>query len=191
MTSRHVILMVKEPRAGRVKTRLGADIGMTAAAWWYRHQLTGAIRRINSPKWILKLAVTPDSALHSPVWPLQIPCVAQGPGDLGRRMSQLFRAAPPGPAVIVGSDIPDLTASHIARAFRALGGNDAVFGPCLDGGYWLVGLRRATPVPPMLFRNVRWSTPHALADSIATLPGRRIVMADMLGDVDRVDDLSR
>ena len=190
MVGRHVILMVKEPRAGRVKTRLGADIGMVAAAWWYRHQLAGTIRRIYSPKWILKLAITPDSALHSPVWPLRIPRVAQGPGDLGKRMSRLFRMAPPGPAVIVGSDIPDLTASHIARAFRVLGGNDAVFGPGLDGGYWLVGLRRSTPAPPTLFRNVRWSTPHALADSIATLPGCRIAMADMLGDVDRADDLS-
>ncbi len=190
MGRRHVFLMVKEPRAGRVKTRLGADIGMTAATWWYRHQVARMIRRLDGPRWTFRLAVAPDTALHSPVWPLRIPRVAQGSGDLGQRMSRLFGAGSPGPAVIVGSDIPDLTARHIVRAFHALGGNDAVFGPGLDGGYWLVGLRRARPMPPALFRNVRWSTPHALADSVATLPGHRIAMTDILGDVDRIADLS-
>ncbi len=190
MSNRHVILMVKEPRAGRVKTRLGADIGMTAATWWYRHQVARMIRRLDSPKWILRLAITPDAALRAPVWPLYVPRVPQGSGDLGQRMSRLFGAVPPGPAVIVGSDIPDLTASHIARAFQVLGGNDAIFGPSPDGGYWLVGLRRAAPHPPMLFRNVRWSTRYALADSIATLRGHRIAMADTLGDVDDAGDLT-
>ncbi len=190
MVSRHVFLMVKEPRAGRVKTRLGADIGMTEAAWWYRHQVARMIRRLDSPKWSLRVAVTPDTALRCSAWPMRIPRIAQGNGDLGKRMLRLFGTEPPGPAVIVGSDIPSLAASHIMRAFQFLGHNDAVFGPGVDGGYWLVGLKRAAPAPPTMFRNVRWSTPHALVDSVATLPGYRIAMADTLADIDTAADLS-
>ncbi len=189
MMARQVFLMVKEPQAGRVKTRLGADIGMTDAAWWYRHQVARMIRRLECPKWSFRLAIAPDTAFASPVWPLRIPRVAQGRGDLGQRMSGLFGSALPGQAVIVGSDIPDLAASHIAHAFRLLGRNDAVFGPSSDGGYWLVGLRRTLPLPPKMFRNVRWSTSHALADSIASLPGYRVAMADTLTDVDSGEDL--
>ena len=105
-------------------------------------------------------------------------------------MLQLFGTEPTGPAVIVGSDIPSLAVSHIMRAFQLLGHNDAVFGPGVDGGYWLVGLKRAAPAPPTMFRNVRWSTPHDLVDSVATLPGYRIAMADTLADVDTAADLS-
>ena len=190
MIDRHVILMFREPRAGRVKTRLGTDIGMTDAAWWYRHQVNCMIRRLDSPKWTLRMAITPDTALRSPAWSSRIPRVAQGGGDLGQRMRRLLGGAPVGPAVIVGTDIPGLKADHVARAFRLLGDNDAVFGPCLDGGYWLVGLKRNMPPSPTMFRNVRWSTPYALADSVATLPGHRVAMADTLADVDTVADLS-
>ncbi len=189
MRGRHVILMVKEPRAGRVKTRLGADIGMIEAAWWYRHQVACMIRRLDSPKWTLRIAVTPDTALRSPVWSSRISRVAQGSGDLGERMLRLLGGAPNGSTVIVGTDIPGLKAVHIARAFRLLGENDAVFGPCPDGGYWLLGFKRTMQPSSTMFRNVRWSTPYALADSVATFTGHRIAMADTLMDVDTVADL--
>ena len=90
MTARQVFLMVREPQAGRVKTRLGTEIGMTDAAWWYRHQVARMIRRLECPKWSFTLAIAPDTAFASPVWPLRIPRIAQGRGDLGQRMSGLF-----------------------------------------------------------------------------------------------------
>lgn len=106
-------------------------------------------------------------------------------------MARLFRNMPPGPVCIIGADIPDISRPHIARAFRALGSHDAVFGPARDGGYWLVGLKRTTPPPATLFTSVRWSTEHALSDSIATLPGYRITTVATLSDIDTVDDLAR
>ena len=54
--------MVKEPRAGRVKTRLGRDIGMTGAAWWFRHQVSRLLREVQDPRWELILSVAPDTA---------------------------------------------------------------------------------------------------------------------------------
>ena len=104
-------------------------------------------------------------------------------------MGRIMRTLPPGPACIVGGDIPGIGRPHVARAFAALGGHDAVFGPAPDGGFWLVGLKRSAPPPATLFRGVRWSGPHALADSMATLPGARIALVDTLRDVDTAADL--
>jgi len=184
--------MLKEPRPGRVKTRLGRDIGMTAAAWWFRHQSAGLIRRLRDPRWDLLLAVTPDHAGHaSRVWPSDLPRLSQGAGDLGDRMGRLLRSLPPGPALIVGADIPGLTAAHIASAFALLGPNDAVLGPAPDGGYWGIGLKRSVPAPHGMFAGVRWSTEHARADTAASLAGLRVALADTLADVDTAADLGR
>jgi rSAM/selenodomain-associated transferase 1 len=192
MNNRQLFIMIKEPRAGRVKTRLGKDIGMTRAAWWFRHQTRRLLRRLgDDPRWQTVLAVSPDVAgLQSRIWPMHLPRWPQGQGNLGTRMAAIFQSAPKGPVVIIGADIPDITPALIEKAFRALGDHDAVFGPAPDGGYWLVGLKRSTRVVPAhLFENVRWSSPHALADSIATLGDAHVAMIDSLQDVDIVSDL--
>jgi uncharacterized protein len=182
--------MVKEPRPGRVKTRLGRDLGMTAAAWWFRHQTRRLIRTIQDPRWNVVLAVTPDRAgLTSRVWPERIARAPQGQGNLGDRMARMLRGAPAGPVCVIGADIPGVTRAEIAKAFDALGAHDAVFGPAPDGGYWLIGLKRTRAVPPGLFDGVRWSSEHALADTIATLPDHRIAIITTLQDVDTIDDL--
>ncbi|MCB4379407.1 glycosyltransferase [Synechococcus sp. MU1644] len=181
--------MIKEPRPGRVKTRLGRDLGMTAAAWWFRHQSAALLRRLEDPRWNLILAVAPDhKGLTSRVWPAHLPRVPQGMGNLGDRMARQLRFHQ-GPACIIGADIPGIQPAHIAQAFKALGDHDAVFGPAPDGGYWLVGLKHAPK--PGLFANVRWSTEHALADSRATLRGARIATIATLADVDTAADLAR
>jgi len=188
---RQLIIMVKEPRSGRVKTRLGREIGMVEAAWWFRHQVTRLLRRIEDPRWQTVLAVAPDRAgLAARVWPAHLPRIPQGPGDLGDRMERVLRGCPPGPVCIIGADIPGITRAHVARAFAALGHHDAVFGPATDGGYWLVGMKRVQPPPATLFREVRWSTQHALEDSIASLPGARVALVDRLQDVDTAADLA-
>ncbi|MFD2741223.1 TIGR04282 family arsenosugar biosynthesis glycosyltransferase [Sulfitobacter aestuarii] len=186
-----LVVMLKEPRPGRVKTRLGRDIGMVEAAWWFRHQSAALLRRIEDPRWRLALAVTPDRAgLQSRVWPGHLPRWAQGRGDLGARMARMLRRAGSGPVCVIGADIPGIRRYHIAQAFAALGAHDAVFGPAGDGGYWLAGLKHGAPAPRSLFRNVRWSGPHALEDTIASLPGFRIAQVAELHDVDTIDDLS-
>lgn len=186
-----LIIMAKEPRAGRVKTRLGRDIGMVRATWWYRHHLARLLRRLTDPRWDITLAVAPDTALRSPALPGGTLRRAQGPGDLGTRMERLLRAERPAPAVLIGSDIPGVTPAHIARALKALGTHDMVFGPATDGGFWLVGLSPTAPAPRPLFRNIRWSSPHTLSDTCATLSGLRIARTDRLSDVDTAADLAR
>ncbi len=107
---RTLIVMVKEPRAGRVKTRLGREIGMVAAAWWFRHQVRRLLRRIEDPRWQVVLAVAPDRAgMLSRVWPEHLARWPQGQGDLGARMALALRRASGGPACVIGADIPDTT----------------------------------------------------------------------------------
>ena len=185
-----LIIMVKEPHPGQVKTRLGRDIGMVPAAWWFRHQTRRLIRRVQDPRWQVVLAVSPDhQGRKSRVWPTHLPRWAQGRGDLGARMARMLRRAPAGPACVIGADIPGVTTVRIAEAFAALGSNDAVFGPAPDGGYWLIGLKHPARHPPGLFKGVRWSSEHALADTIATLPDHQIAQVTALRDVDTVHDL--
>ncbi|WP_425080135.1 TIGR04282 family arsenosugar biosynthesis glycosyltransferase [Ruegeria denitrificans] len=187
---RTLVIMVKEPRPGRVKTRLGRDIGMVGAAWWFRHQTRSLIRRLRDPRWRIVLAVSPDQqGLKSRVWPADLPRAAQGRGDLGDRMARMLRGMPKGPVCLIGADIPGISRPHIARAFDALGPSQMVFGPAPDGGYWLVGAQRYAALPASLFRDVRWSTEHALADTLASIPGCRVSLLDLLRDVDTVADL--
>ena len=189
MVRDQLIVMVKEPRPGRVKTRLGRGIGHVGAVWWFRHHLRRLLRRLRDPRWDTVLAVSPDYlGTNSRFWPQDLPRRGQGPGHLGDRMARQLRAAPRRAAVI-GADIPDIDRPRIARAFAALGAHDAVFGPAEDGGYWLVGLKHPRRAPPGGFQRVRWSTENALADSVATLPGYRITYLETLADVDTVEDL--
>lgn len=187
-----LVVMVKEPHPGRVKTRLGRDIGMVPAAWWFRHQVRGLLRRLEDPRWDLALAVSPDrEGMLSRIWPPHLPRIPQGAGDLGDRMGRIMRNQPPGPVCIIGADIPDVRTSHIAQAFRALGRHQAVFGPATDGGYWLVGLKRVASPPATLFQDVRWSTQHALADSLRPFDPARVALVDCLADVDNSGDLPK
>ncbi len=185
----HLILFVKAPRLGAVKTRLGAEIG-TLAAWRFYTLMLGRLwRRFGrDPRWHTVLAVSPDrGAARWPSGPSRRP---QGRGDLGRRMARAL-AGHDGPVVLVGGDIPTLDTRHIAQALKLLRRADVVFGPAADGGFWLVGLRhgRRRPWAAGMFRGVRWSSPHALADSLANLPvTARVAMLETLRDVDRPAD---
>lgn len=183
--------MVKQPRPGRVKTRLARDIGSVAATWWFRHQVARLLRGLRDPRWQIVLAVAPDRAMRSAAFPADLPRLPQGGGDLGHRMARMMRAAPPGPVCVIGADVPGITRAAIWRAFRALGRHDAVFGPAEDGGYWLVGVHNGGRVPQGLFEGVRWSTEHALADTIASLKGGATASVDTLRDVDTAADLPR
>lgn len=188
----HLVAFVKEPRLGRVKTRLAADVGAVAAWAFYRRTTAAILRRLGGEGlWQLWLAVTPDTAADIPgLWPNAWRRIGQGKGDLGQRMTRVMGALPPGPVIIIGTDTPDIRPEHIARAFRALGCHDAVLGPASDGGYWLVGLRRR-PRLPEIFQGVRWSTEFALADTLANTRRLDVAIVEILDDVDDGAGLER
>jgi uncharacterized protein len=184
---RHLVVFLRAPRLGRVKSRLAAGIGALEALRFYRETSGRLLRAMTRDRrWQVHLALTPDrDALRSGAWHVRAARFAQGVGDLGRRMERAVRRFPPGPVVIIGSDIPALRPTHVAAAFAALGTHHAVFGPATDGGYWLVGFRRRPRLPRRLFARVRWSSPHALADTLAGLPrDMRVAFLETLEDVD-------
>jgi len=184
--ARHVVVFVKAPRLGQVKSRLAAEIGALPALRFYREITARLLRTLGrDPRWRVVIATTPSCARYSRFWDRRLRRLDQGEGDLGRRMAHAFRALPGGPAVIVGSDIPALSRRHVAAAFQALGRHDTVLGPARDGGYWLIGLKRSRPLPVGFLEGVRWSSPHALADTRASLPRRySVALLETLEDID-------
>ena len=199
MPQRHLVILAKTPVIGRAKRRLAQDIG-PVAAWQFAIKTATRVSRplVGDARWQTWLALTPDRDAAQPLhfWPRPAKSIPQGPGDLGQRMGRLLETLPPGPALIIGTDIPAIRPHHIWRAFRALGRAAYVFGPTTDGGFWLVGAKR-TPTGRMglgnrLFNGVRWSTDHALDDTLRNIwVGNRVAFVDTLEDIDDGDAYRR
>jgi rSAM/selenodomain-associated transferase 1 len=178
-----VVVFTRAPRLGAVKLRLARDIGDRAALRFHVATMTRLVRALTAERRFLTVvAVTPDRARLS----LPVKQIPQGHGDLGTRMHRAFWRYRHGRVAIIGCDIPEAGPRDLLAAFRALGSADAVFGPATDGGYWLVAMAPRRPARP--FARVRWSTGHALADTVSNFMGRRIVRLRVLSDVDTVDD---
>jgi glycosyltransferase A (GT-A) superfamily protein (DUF2064 family) len=184
--------MARAPRLGTVKRRLAADIGPLAAWRFYRTEAGRLLTRLSRDRrWLTWLAVTPDPRPPTGgLWPFAGRVVGQGGGDLGRRMGRLLRSLPPGPIVIIGSDCPTIEARHVAGAFDALGRAKWVLGPATDGGYWLIGARRR-PRIEVPFSGVRWSGPHARADTLRNLELGEVALLEIKGDIDDGADYHR
>jgi uncharacterized protein len=181
-----VVVFARAPRLGTVKRRLARDIGDRAALAFHTGTLLRLLRGLLCDRrFRTVLALTPDGARDR--LPVRLARIGQGRGDIGARMTAACRRFPRGNVAIVGSDIPDANAADLRAAFRSLGRHDAVFGPAEDGGYWLVALGPRRPAQP--FHKARWSTEHALADTLRNFRGRRVMQARMLRDVDTACDL--
>ena len=185
-----LVIMLKAPMSGAAKTRLARCIGAGEALRFYRAATAALLRRVaRDPRWRTVLAISPDHLAMAPFWPRSLARLPQGRGGLGMRMQRLLDLPVPGPLAIIGSDIPDVRASHVAEAFRLAARYGLVFGPAADGGFWLVGARRR-PKTPRPFANVRWSSPHALADTRANIR-TAVGYCAVLSDVDTAADWRR
>lgn len=183
-----VILFARAPRLGQVKRRLAAGIGDVPALRFYRNALTRILRELKGlPGFEFLLAITPDRAKFRPL--PRIPSIGQGRGDLGVRMGRAFRRYPRRRVLLIGVDIPGLDASILRQAANRLKHCNAVFGPAEDGGYYLVGMAARRPARP--FAGVRWSSPHALADTLENFRGFRVALMPVLQDIDTKADLDR
>ncbi len=180
------VVFARAPRLGTVKRRLAEDIGQRAALRFHQNTLSALLLRLSRDRrFRTLLSITPDRA-HVRA-PIRVCIMRQGRGNLGERMDRAFRQSPRTQVALVGCDIPELRPADLQAAFRALGTATAVFGPASDGGYWLVGLSPRRPSRP--FANVRWSSPHALTDTLTNFRGRAVAFLRVLHDVDRAKDL--
>jgi rSAM/selenodomain-associated transferase 1 len=178
-----IILFARAPRLGCVKRRLAAGIGAVPALRFYRNALSRIIFELKPFDAVI--AVTPDRAAI----PAASGCamIDQGHGDLGVRMDRAFRRFPRRRVILIGADIPDLVAADLRAAARALLHHDVVFGPANDGGYYLVGMGTRRPAKP--FTDVRWSGPHALADTQVNFKHLRVASLRPLQDIDTLENL--
>ncbi|MFZ0614746.1 MAG: TIGR04283 family arsenosugar biosynthesis glycosyltransferase [Desulfobacterales bacterium] len=196
-----LIVFTRYPVAGRTKTRLIPALTPEGAAALQR-QMTerlldtvGRLARVRPLVVEIRFAGANAKSLKS--WlGRDFRYADQGPGDLADRMTTAMAAAFDAgaqAAVIVGTDIPGITAQIIGRAFDLLRQKDAVFGPATDGGYYLVGLRRRMrgQALPALFGGLSWGTSRVLSLSLAKAAdlGLAVALLEPLEDVDRPEDL--
>jgi hypothetical protein len=184
-----LIVFAKAPVRGAVKTRLGRGIGAGAATAWYRRALVRTQRIAAEAGLASAIFAAPSSAAFGKAVHVSGLVHSQSGGDLGARMADAARRAR-GPSLIVGCDIPGLTAVILRQAARALLHHDLVLGPARDGGFYLVGVKSPAHVF-RLYDHVRWSSEHAMADTLARAPKHwRIAFAPVLRDVDEAEDLA-
>ena len=196
-TGCRVIVFAKAPEPGKVKTRLIPTLGEAGAAALHRRLVMHTLRTAqDAGLGPIELWCAPDArhafflecernfgaSLHS-----------QCEGDLGARMRRAIETilARAKRAILVGSDIPALSAQYLRDAERALSGaRDVVIGPAEDGGYVLIGLERSDPE---LFRDIPWGEPEVLAETRGRIAALRWRCFELpaLWDVDRPEDLKR
>ena len=186
-----VVVMAKTPVLGLVKTRLGREIGAAEATRVFRATSSAVLGRLSADRRFQTiLAIAPDSGVTTRGFDTRIARIPQGGGDLGDRMLRAAERAPPGPVLIIGTDIPSITPAILARALHALGRHDVVVGPADDGGFWMIGFKRR-PNLPRCFTGVRWSHAETLADVLANLKDRRVARVETLSDIDNANDVRR
>jgi len=190
-----LILFCRGPAAGKVKTRLAASLGGALAARLYACFLKDAARAaLKSGAGVFIFHTPPGGGPGlRRLLGKGFACLPQAGGNLGARMREAFElvfGAGCEKAVVIGSDIPDLGAAEIRRAFAALDGAPAVIGPARDGGYYLLGFRRET-FQPGVFKNIGWSGPRVFSDTLARFAeeGRRPARLKGRRDIDTLEDL--
>lgn len=196
-------ILTRAPAPGRAKTRLARTIGNAAAAELAAAMLHDTLAAVAPGPWRTALFVEPAGAVAE----LQVltghdDALPQAPGDLGARMqgaAATLLAAGHAPAILVGTDIPQLGvadsgAALVGEAIATLRDADLVFGPAADGGYYLIGLNALRPGrEPALFRpTIAWSSEHVLAQSqaIAAQVALRSRRLRTLSDIDTAADLA-
>jgi uncharacterized protein len=189
-----LLLFLRAPRRGRVKSRLAAGVGEERALAIYRRlaeRAAEAARGVGQPLALRFLHTPDDAGEEMRRWLGEAEWVPQGGGDLGERLERAFAAGFAdgySPVLAVGSDLPELGAEELREALRALEGAEAVLGPARDGGYWLIGLTR--PVSEA-FGGIPWSTERVLGETAQRLEeaGMPPVLLRTLRDVDAEADL--
>lgn len=193
---RCVLVFAKLPRAGRVKTRLFADLSPSRAAELAAAFLDDLAQRLAEQpfdSWFA-WALEPGDPEPAPPAPLALPAIVQRGADLGERMAMAFADtfATYDQVVIVGADVPDLTPATCLEAFTALDrGAEIVLGPATDGGFYLIAA--AAPPPPELFAGIVWGGEEVLAATRRRCVERGLAVAMLApaSDVDTPADLAR
>jgi len=192
-----LLVFVKYPEPGRVKTRLAADVGHERATRIYRILAERVVRAVCQEPKVYRVALChdpPDRREAFAAWLGQsLVMVPQPSGDLGQRLTGAFEWAfthGARRAAAIGTDSPGVDRRVVASAFSALDRKELVLGPTEDGGYYLIGLRSPCPA---IFEGIPWSGPDVLKATLASADhlGLTFHLLPVLPDIATGEDLKR
>ncbi len=197
MKEKALILFLKYPEKGAVKTRIAKALGDDFTLKLYTCFVADILeisRNIDADTFIL-YSLTDNAKNKGWFGKAGHVCLPQKGADIGRRMHNAFRdicSQGYQKVVLIGSDVPDLPASYIEKAFQGLTDHELVLGPSIDGGYYLIALRDDT-VAYGIFNDVPWSTSQVLQRTLENIHQLNITysMLPSWSDIDEVDDLRR
>lgn len=192
-----IILFVKYPEPGRVKSRIGKVLGENMSADFYRSFVADILTKLKS-LWV------PFFCFYSPADKQKeirewlggdVALYAQEGEELGERMKNAFlKGFDLGykSIALIGSDIPQINQAYFKKALEDLDKQEVIIGPALDGGYYLIGFRKDSFLPEV-FTGIRWSMPDVLQKTLAILKAhhRETAMLPIFSDIDTAEDLMR
>lgn len=181
-----IALFAKYPRAGQAKTRLAPLLGADGAAQLHRRLVERTLETMRDSGLRFAVYFTGGDAREFAAWlGDDVALVEQGDGDLGARLARVE-----GPAIVLGADIPGLTAGHLRDAAKALEDVPVVIGPASDGGYYLIGF---TAKIAQIWEDIPWGTETVLKDTKACLNALDVPyrLLEELSDCDRPEDLAK
>lgn len=185
-----VAIFAKRPDPGSVKTRLIPELGPDQAAALAEAFLEDTVAMVRTLDWAECIVAATAGFSRSYFKPDEV--WLQSEGDLGERLEKILRLALKRRQTVlaIGADTPNLPAALLDRARQALATADAVLGPSIDGGFYLIGLKDC---PVGLLDGIQWSHRSTLASTTAKLEqfGMKTVLIDPWFDIDSHDDLER
>ncbi len=184
-----LIIFIKNPKLGKVKTRLAATVGDEKALSIYK-QLLHFTQKLALSLKVNRALFYSDELISEDDWSNDAfqKNVQEG-NNLGERMKNAFQEVlqTNKKAVIIGSDCAELTSEILQNAFEALEKNDFVIGPAKDGGYYLIGMNY---FEPSIFKNIEWSTDEVLPKTLEKINslGKNVFLLPALSDTDNEED---
>ncbi|GJM16820.1 MAG: hypothetical protein DHS20C13_21470 [Thermodesulfobacteriota bacterium] len=197
-TKNTLIVFLKYPEAGKVKTRLAKDLGDQRAAEIYSEMSLEIINNVlDTSSYNTIIFYDPpekekENEIRNWIGKKEVQYLPQVGNTLGDKISNAFKevfSSKSKRAVIIGTDCTDVTSETITQAIKSLTDVDVVLGPAVDGGYYLLGLNNHTPE---IFKGIKWSTESVLNQTIEKIKENKLSyeLLNTLQDIDTLDDLN-
>jgi len=192
MNDNLLIIFVKEPNLGFVKTRVAKYTSDLFALELYKVFVKDIIHIAKSDKFDFVLCAYPNLELVNETFG-NYNNFLQSDGNLGEKMKNAILAKLNQgykKVVLIGSDIPTISLNILNKSFNELNNCDCVLGVCEDGGYYLVGFNNYS-FNETIFENISWSTNNVLKQTLNNLNNMKVILLDKLNDIDTIEDLKK
>ena len=193
--SRRILLFVRYPEIGRVKTRLETHLDQDKILSLYRYFVEDILSTLHRSDYPVSVCYwPPEKGEDMQAWlGSSLAYCPQKGEDIGQRMQNAFAdafAKGVDQAILLGSDFPDLDSVILDQAFHALSDNDVTLGPAVDGGYYLIGFNRSAFFKE-IFSGISWGTGQVLKNTLEKIDhaGVRVHMLPEWQDIDTFEDL--